>query len=99
MEERTLRTWHRRVGAGLAALLALQAFSGLWLSLEAAWGWLEGYGAVSTARLVAHQWARDLHHGGGPWGSVYRTALACATLWMAGSGGWILRKIRARRRR
>jgi hypothetical protein len=98
VKELTLRTWHRRTGAGLGVLLALQALTGLWMSAEtvlAALGWLEPSFHAHSPYILSLR----LHHGGGTVGAVYRLALAGATLWMAVSGLWIFGRVLARRRR
>lgn len=97
MKEITLRTWHRRAGALVGALLALQALTGFWMSSESALGTL---GLIESSFEAHSPYVLSLraHHGGGLAGALYRVALGLGTLWMAGSGAWILARIRARRR-
>ena len=98
VKELTLRTWHRRVGAGLGVLLALQALTGLWMSAETvlgSLGWVEPSFHAHSPYILSLR----LHHGGGTAGAVYRLILGAATLWMAVSGLSIFGRVLARRRR
>lgn len=97
MKEITLRTWHRRVGASVGALLAIQALTGFWMSAESALGSL----GLMESSFEAHSpyvVSLRVHHGGGLAGALYRVALGLGTVWMTASGAWILARIRARRR-
>jgi len=98
VKELTLRSWHRRVGAALGALLALQALTGLWMSAETvlgALGWVESSFHAHSPYILSLR----LHHGGGTLGAVYRLALGAATLWMAVTGLSIFGRAWARKRR
>jgi uncharacterized iron-regulated membrane protein len=104
MKEIQLRKLHRYAGVALAPLLALQALSGVLLSVD----WLLGIhqrvgekvGASSPA--LARVWDTtlvEIHYGTGVGGAIYHILLGTAVVALAASGTWIHFQIRARLRR
>uniref|UniRef100_I2Q694 Uncharacterized protein n=1 Tax=Desulfovibrio sp. U5L TaxID=596152 RepID=I2Q694_9BACT len=97
MQEATLRRQHRKLGLVLAVFLALQAATGLWLSLE---DLVEAPPpATQAAAPEEDSVLAILHTGGGKAGNLYRLALGAAVLAQVGLGGLISLKIRARAKR
>jgi hypothetical protein len=88
-----LRKWHHRVGIVLAVFLTLQAGSGLLISFRDMVAGSHSHGGMALYTGLAF-----LHHGGGVAGSVYRTILGAATLWMAVTGSFIFFQMKARSR-
>ncbi len=90
MQEGGLRKLHRSSGIILVWFLAIQAVTGLLLSL----GWLLGTPDSSPwFSLMA-----TLHHEWNPVGSIYRILLALLTAWQGITGIIIFSLIRARTR-
>ena len=86
MNERKLRSMHRKSGLVLAVFIAAQSFTGVVMSLE---------------NLLDTFWGgivHDLHYRMGMAGSLYRLALGAGIVWMAVSGVMIWARIRARAR-
>ncbi len=98
MRELALRQWHRKVGIVVAPLLAVQAFTGLWMALDGLIVETLGLGAAEITGTLRGPMAAT-HHAEGAVLSLYRVLLASGTLWMAGSGTVIFRRIRARQTR
>ena len=103
MKEPTLRKWHRNIGAWIAALVLIQAVSGLFLSFE----WLSGL-HTAAGRLLPEasplvrfwDWvAVGVHYGGGNLGAIYHALLGLGLIWLASSGLWIYFKVQARMKR
>ena len=100
IQEPTLRKWHRYAGVALAPLILLQAVSGLFLSIE----WLSGLHTAAGELLpgappLVQLWDWvfiSVHYGGGRPGALYHALVGAGLVWLAGSGGWIYLKIRAR---
>ena len=100
IQEPTLRKWHRYAGVALAPLILLQALSGLFLSIE----WLAGLHTAAGELLPGASpltrfwdWVFvGVHYGGGRPGALYHALVGGGLVWLAGSGGWIFLKIRAR---
>ncbi len=103
MKELALRKWHRRMGIILALFIILQAGSGLLLSFS-------GLGSPHEHdEPIAHEhdehddegsrWLgtfKNIHHGGGTAGNVYRIIIGVGTLGMALSGAAIFYQIKHR---
>jgi len=84
MKEKILRQAHRFIGILLAIFIILQGVTGVILSIE---------------DLLGRYWGgiiRDLHHGYGHIGSLYRIVIGIGFFWMAISGVMIYMKIKAR---
>jgi hypothetical protein len=90
MLEEGFRKIHRTVGIYLAGFLALQALTGLFISLGT---------MASTSRDTWWFWlAAGMHHDWNPLGNLYRIILAVVTLAQGAGGVLIYLMIRARQR-
>lgn len=103
MKELFIRKWHRRLGMVVAPLLALQAISGMILSID----WLLGIhqrigeflpNGTSQPSIpqLALLWDRifvTIHYGFDVGGAIYHAALGIATVVIAISGFMMYLKI------
>jgi hypothetical protein len=91
MLEASFRKIHRTFGIYLVGFLALQAVTGLFISLGA---------LASTSRDTWWFWlVAGLHHDWNPLGSAYRVLLGVFTLAQGMGGVIIYRMIKARERK
>lgn len=101
MQESRLRRWHRLAGVGIALFLAVQAGSGLIMSLShllTEGSHISTEGAPEHTHFPISELAEAIHSGGDVLGALYRAMLGLVALWMAFSGTWIFLNIRARSR-
>ncbi len=103
MKEITLRKWHRTTGILLAVFIAVQAITGLALSLEPLYshsnpsqGISEKAGPSGAEDEFWEELFEFVHRGAGPVGAVYRIALGLGILWMAVTGFTIHLRIKRR---
>ncbi|MBU0729612.1 MAG: hypothetical protein KKE17_14195 [Proteobacteria bacterium] len=102
MSEMTLRKWHRRIGITLALFIILQAGSGLLISFS-------GLNVPHEhEKQIIHEpehdhtgpgWLntfKNIHHGGGPIGNLYRIIVGIGAIGMAASGTAIFYHIKNR---
>ena len=87
MKEAELRTWHRKAGIGFAVFIALQAVTGIVLTIEDMLG--SYWGGI----------VHDIHRRYELAGDIYRLIAGIGMMYMLITGVWILIKIRQRTKR
>jgi len=104
MKEPDLRKLHRTVGVVIAPLLILQAFSGIFLSIDWLLGFHRRIGETIKENIppLIRLWDMilvNIHYGLGVGGAFYHVLLGIGAVWVAVSGFMLFLKIRSRQKR
>ena len=92
LQELTLRKWHRRAGIFLAALILMQAISGLFIAFNLLFVFHHDVSALLDAREahgLHHAWDyvfMNIHYGGGIVGSIYQGVVGVGLVWIVWTG-------------